>query len=203
MKRLAPIFIFLLSSLVVSGQDTISQNPDTLSENTYLLKNVMRDGETLPEVEIKEVKIISNSSMGSRFEYWKYRRLIDNLKRVYPYALIVRQRIEKVNNDLANLSTDKEKRQYINEVEKDVFASYEGDMREMTVTQGKLLIKLIDRETSSTSFELLQDYKGKFSASFWQSIARIFGTNLKDEYDPYGDDALIEFLIEEIDSGRI
>ena len=163
----------------------------------------MRNGETLPEIEIKEVKILSNRSSGSRFQYWKYMRLIDNLKRVYPYALIVRQRIEKVNYDLSKLSTDKEKRQYINEVEKDVFASYEGDMREMTVTQGKLLIKLIDRETSSTSFDLLQDYKGKFSASFWQSIARIFGTNLKEEYDPYGDDALIEFLIGEIDSGRI
>jgi hypothetical protein len=76
-------------------------------------------------------------------------------------------------------------------------------MRQMTITQGRLLIKLIDRETQNTSYDLIKDYRGKFSAAFWQSIARIFSTNLKEEYDPYGEDALIEILIFEIESGRI
>jgi hypothetical protein len=88
-------------------------------------------------------------------------------------------------------------------VEKDVFAEYEDDMRQMTMTQGRLLIKLIDRETQNTSYELIRDYRGKFSAAFWQSIARIFGTNLKEEYDPYGDDAVIELIIKELDAGRL
>ena len=68
-------------------------------------------------------------------------------------------------------------------------------MRQMTITQGRLLIKLIDRETQNTSYELIKDYRGKFSAAFWQGIARIFGTNLKEEYDAYGEDALIELII--------
>ena len=88
-------------------------------------------------------------------------------------------------------------------VEKDVFAEYEDDMRDMTITQGRLLIKLIDRETQNTSYTLIKDYRGKFSAAFWQGIARIFGTNLKEEYDPYGDDVLIESIIQEIDAGRL
>jgi hypothetical protein len=109
----------------------------------------------------------------------------------------------KVNEDMRNLNSDKERKDYIKKVEKDVFANYEGDMRDMTITQGRLLIKLIDRETRNTSYTLIKDYRGKFAAAFWQGVARIFGTNLKEEYDPYGDDALIESIILEIDAGRL
>jgi hypothetical protein len=73
----------------------------------------------------------------------------------------------------------------------------------MTISQGRLLIKLIDRETQNTSYDLIKDYRGKFSAAFWQGIARIFGTNLKEEYDRFGDDALIEIILMEIESGRL
>ena len=88
-------------------------------------------------------------------------------------------------------------------MEKDVFAEYEDDMREMTITQGRLLIKLIDRETQNTSYELIRDYRGKLTAAFWQGIARIFGTNLKEKYDAYGEDMLIELIILDIDAGKL
>jgi len=197
------IFIPLLFSFHVSGQDTLFQVGDTITGSTYLLNNVSRDGETLPEVEIKEVIITSNRSLASKFQYWKYQRLIYNIKLVYPYAIMVRERLWQVNSELMAIPGERERKNYLDEVEKDIFANYEDDMREMTITQGRLLIKLIDRETSNTSFELLRDYKGKLSATFWQSIARIFGTNLKEEYDPAGDDVIIEFIILEIDSGRL
>jgi hypothetical protein len=100
-------------------------------------------------------------------------------------------------------TTEKERREYMKKVEKDVFAQYEGDMRQMTITQGRLLIKLIDRETQNTSYTLIQDYRGKLAAAFWQGIARIFGTNLKEQYDPFGEDALIESIILEIDAGGL
>jgi hypothetical protein len=116
---------------------------------------------------------------------------------------MVRRRLEKVNEDMKKITTEKERKEYIKTVEKDVFAEYEGDMRQMTITQGRLLIKLIDRETQNTSYELIKVYRGRISAAFWQGIARIFGTNLKDQYDPYGEDALIELIIREIDAGRL
>ena len=101
------------------------------------------------------------------------------------------------------LPDEKERKNYLRNVEKSIFADYEDDMREMTITQGRLLIKLIDRETQNTSYALIRDYRGKFSAAFWQGIARIFGTNLKDEYDAFGDDAIIELIINEVDAGRL
>jgi hypothetical protein len=126
-----------------------------------------------------------------------------NLKKVYPYALIVRARLFQVNEEMKNINTEKERKDYMKKVEKDVFAEYEDDIREMTITQGRLLIKLIDRETLNTSYTLIRDYRGKLAAAFWQGIARIFGTNLKEEYDPFGADAVIESIIQEIDAGNL
>jgi len=196
--------VFFLYVAVSTGQiDSLKQRNDTLQGRTFLLQKVNRDGVTLPEVEIKEVTVYAHPTFPKKSDFRKYERLVNNLKKVYPYALIVRNRLSKVNEDMSNIKTDQERKDYMKKVEKDVFANYEGDMREMTITQGRLLIKLIDRETQNTSYTLIKDYRGKLAAAFWQGVARIFGTNLKEEYDAYGDDALIESIILEIDAGRL
>jgi hypothetical protein len=198
------ILIIILFANDISGQeDTLKQKNDTIPERLYLLQTVDRDGIIMPEVEIKEVTIVPRPTPEKRREYRQYERLVYNIKKVYPYALMVRVRLNQVNEALKNIPDEKARKAYMKSVEKDVFAEYEDDMRQMTISQGRLLIKLIDRETQNTSYELIRDYRGKFSAGFWQSIARIFGTNLKEEYDPYGDDALIELLVNEIEAGRL
>jgi len=200
------ILLFILLPVCSIGQvDTLRHKSDSLPDKVFLLQKVDRGGETLPEVEIREVTIFAKpkSKSARRSEYRQYERLIYNIKRVYPYALMVRAKLESVNEELKKIEGDRERKNYLKSVEKDVFAEYEGDMRQMTMTQGKILIKLIDRETQNTSYELIKEYRGKFSAAFWQSIARIFGTNLKAEYDPLGEDALIESIIMEIDAGRL
>jgi len=200
------ILLFMLLPVCSSGQvDTLRHKADSVPDKVFLLQKVERGGETLPEVEIREVTIFAKpkSKSARRSKYRQYERLIYNIKRVYPYALMVRAKLESVNEELKKIEGDRERKNYLKSVEKDVFAEYEDDMRNMTMTQGRILIKLIDRETQNTSYELIKEYRGKFSAAFWQSIARIFGTNLKAEYDPLGEDALIESIIMEIDSGRL
>ncbi len=198
------IILFFLFAITAKGQsDSVKPNIDTLSGKAYLLQSVERDGVTLPEVEIKEVTVYPYSKFPTKRDFRKYERLVYNLKRVYPYALIVRNKLYSVNQDLMDFHTEKERKDYMKTVEKDVFRQYEGDMRQMTMTQGRLLIKLIDRETQNTSYALIKDYRGKLSAAFWQGIARIFGTNLKEKYDPYGEDAIIESIILEIDAGGL
>jgi len=157
----------------------------------------------MPEVEIKEVTVYAHPRFPRKSDFRKYERLIYNLKKVYPYAVIVRKRLARVDADMQNIDNEDGRKEYLKKVEKDVFAEYEGAVRDMTITQGRLLIKLIDRETQNTSYTLIKDYRGKVAAAFWQGIARIFGTNLKEEYDPYGEDALIESIILEIDSGNL
>ena len=194
---------FIYIAVASGQQDTLKHKNDSLPDKFYLLQKVKRDGVTMPEVEIKEVTVVARPGSARRNEYRKYERLISNVKRVYPYALMVRERLNKVNEDLKNITGEKGRKEYIKNIEKDVFAEYENGIRNMTITQGRLLIKLIDRETQNTSYVLIRDYRGKFTAAFWQGIARIFGTNLKEEYDPYGDDALIEYIIREVDAGRL
>jgi hypothetical protein len=182
--------------------DSVKSRNDSLPDRFYLLQEVERNGVTMPEVEIREVTINARPSRARRSEYRQYERLIANIKKVYPYALMVRVKLSQVNEELENIP-DKNRKKYLKEVEKDVFGEYEDDIRDMTISQGRILIKLIDRETQNTSYTLIREYRGKFSAAFWQGIARFFGTNLKEEYDPYGEDALIEAIIKEIDAGRL
>lgn len=198
------ILILLGVSVSVTGQtDTNRFLYDTLPENYYKLHSVERDGVSLPEINIREAVIIGLPSTSKKFPYWKYERLVYNLKKVYPYALVVRSRLGEINSELEKIPDEKERKRYLRKVEKDVFGEYEDDIRDMTISQGKLLIKLIDRETLNTSYELIRQYRGGFSAAFWQSIARIFGSNLKAEYDPDGEDAIIEIILKEIEVGKL
>lgn len=202
MKPIFLLFAFVFYATDIQAQnDTLKLKSDTLSGKFYLLQKVKRDGETMPEVEIKEVKVLAHPRPERKSEYRKYERLVSNIKRVYPYAVMVRYRLSQVNDDLKNIKNEKDRKEYLKKVEKSVFADYEDDIQQMTITQGKLLIKLIDRETQNTSYELIREYRGKLTAAFWQGIARIFGTNLKEEYDGYGDDALIELIIRDVEAG--
>jgi hypothetical protein len=196
--------VLLFDVVSASAQkDTLKHKTDTLPDRFYVIQNVERDGEKLPEIEIKEVTISGKKRLFEGFQYWRYERMVYNVKKVYPYALIVRDKLNEVNTQLEQITDEKQKKRYLKDLEKEVFRNYEDDIREMTITQGRILIRLIDRETSNTSFDLIKEYRGKIAASFWQGVARIFGTNLKEAYDPVGDDLLIEMIILEIEQGRL
>jgi hypothetical protein len=204
LRILFSIFISLFFLVKISGQtDTSKQLNDTLPGNFYRLHTIERDGISLPEIDIKEVVIIGRPSTARKFPFYRYQRLIYNLKKVYPYAQVVRARFGAINEELEKIPEERDRKKYLRQTEKDIFGEYEDEVRDMTITQGRLLIKLIDRETLNTSYELIRQYRGNFSAAFWQSIARIFGTNLKEEYDPYGEDAIIEIIIHELEAGNL
>ncbi|OFY64211.1 MAG: hypothetical protein A2V64_03330 [Bacteroidetes bacterium RBG_13_43_22] len=200
------LFSLLFYTEAAGQKDTLIQKNDTVPNRFYLLQKVKRNGETLPEVEIKEVAVVGRMQGSPRREqsqFRKYQRLVYNLKKVYPYAMVVRERLSDVNAELATISDEKDRRNYLKQFEKEVFNEYEDDIRDMTITQGKLLLKLIYRETYNTSYDLIREYRGGLNAAFWQGIARIFGTNLKSEYDPYGEDILVELIIQDIQSGLL
>lgn len=203
MLRYLSILILILIVEGLSAQDTTRVSSDSVPDKFYLLENIERQGETLPEIELDEVTIVRKVRFKQRFQWWRYRRLVHNVKKVYPYAVIVRESLESVSDTLSTMTDERDRRKFLKKYEKSIFNDYEDDMRQMTVTQGKILIKLIDRETQNTGFELIRDHRGSVSAVFWQSIARIFGTNLKVEYEADGNDYLIEKIIYEIEAGRL
>ncbi len=132
--------------------------------------------------------------------YW---RTVRDVKVCLPYARIVSRTLNQADHDLSQLKTEKEREQYLENLEKEVKRKYEPVVREMTFSQGKMLIKLINRETHFTSYELLRVYRGKFSAMFWQGVARIFRANLKDEYNGSDKDRIIERVINLVEAGML
>ncbi len=204
MRFLFSIIISFGFIVRVSGQiDTVLQKKDTLQGNYYYLNSVVKDGIRIPAIDIKEVVIIGRPSTAKKFPYYRYQRLIYNLKKIHPYVQVVGAKLQEANATLEKIPDERDRKRYLRKFEKDIFGEYEDDVRDMTITQGRLLIKLIDRETRNTSYDLIRQYRGTFSAAFWQSIARIFGTDLKAEYDPYGEDAVIEIILNEIESGNL
>jgi hypothetical protein len=125
------------------------------------------------------------------------------VKKVYPIAKVAAIKLAEYNRVYTSFKTNKERKDYVKDVEKQLFAEFESDLRKMKVSEGRILIKLLDRETGNSSYEIIKEFKGGFSAFFWQSVAKLFGHDLKAEYDPVNEDRMIEYIISEIDLGLI
>ncbi|HHT99758.1 MAG TPA: DUF4294 domain-containing protein [Bacteroidales bacterium] len=167
------------------------------------VKAIVVDGDTIPQMLLNEVTVMEPWRFKNKREEAQYSRLVRNIKITLPYARMAAAKLQVINDNLAKLPTDKKRREYLKKAEKELFNEFEAPLRKLTFSQGKLLIKLIDRETGDTSYNLIREYKGGVSALFWQGIARIFGANLKDQYIPSDrvEDRMIEHIIALIDIG--
>ena len=132
-----------------------------------------------------------------------YNKLTKNVVKVYPYAQIASSLLEQYNKDLQFITSKTEQKQYMKIAEAELKAEFEGDIRNMTISQGRALIKLIDRETGDSSYELIKELKGSFSAFVWQTLARVFGSDLREKYDPEGADAMMESVVRRIERGEL
>jgi len=161
-------------------------------------------GDTIVLGYLNPVYITENWNPRRKKRYTrKYLKLIRDVKKAYPYAKLVGAKLKLYEDELAAIEKKRGKRKFLDKVEKELREEYEGDLRRLTITQGIILIKLVDRETGDTSYELVKQFRGSFSAFFWQSIARLFGHNLKLNYDAMGDDYLIEEVVQLIEKGKI
>lgn len=187
------ILILFLGHLAVLGQE----------KDFHVLQYRIVGNDTIPYVRISGVEVYDFKIFKTKKQVKKNNRLIRNVKRVYPWAKLAGQKLLEYEALLANVESDREKRKIMKQVEKEIQDEYGGELRKLTISQGKILIKLIDRETGDTSFELVQDFRGQFAAFFYQSFARIFGYNLKNRYDPEGEDRNIEIIVRMIENGLL
>ncbi len=148
------------------------------------------DGDTVIKVSILPVYVFRKPK-----DMRRYQKLVRNVKIVYPYAKQARAYLDTLEAEILKIDNPKERARFAKAMEKEIVRKYRPVLERMTFSQGKILIKLIDRETERTSYQILKQFRGGFVAGFWQTIARIFKANLKDEYDKEGDDQLIEQII--------
>jgi len=137
-------------------------------------------------------------------DWRKYYKLVYNFNKVYPYALVGRKMMAQVDSTIAaDVTRRSERSRYVNDVEKELFRLFEQDIRHMTVSQGLVLMRLIDRECGMSAYTIIKTYESGLAANFWQLVARLFSQNLKTRYDPTkGEDAKIEELCKIWDSGQ-
>jgi hypothetical protein len=113
-------------------------------------------------------------------------------------------KLHELNERYLEIDSEKEREKYSKQVEKALVAEFEDELKNLTVTQGRILLRLVDRETGNTTYEILKDFRGSLSAVFWQTVARIVGSNLKTHFDASsGEDKTIEEIIEEIEDGTL
>jgi hypothetical protein len=168
-----------------------------------LVPAVIVNNDTLPSVRLAEVKIYKTRVFKNKRQAARYDKLRRDVKRVYPYAILASAKLREYNATLSRIHNEIQRDAYMKKAEKELRTQFESDLRKLTFSQGRILIKLIDRETGKTSYQIVKELRGSFSAFMWQSLACLFGSNLKSEYDAKGDDKMIEDIIYLIESGEI
>lgn len=199
MKRLIFVLLFFVMFKIDCFAQSDFMNSYRLYRDGYISGyEIDEQGDTVIICKVSDVIVF-----GDIGNIRKHRRLIRNVKAVYPYAQDARKYFTKLNEQLEGVESKRERDRITKAFEKEIINRYTPVLKKMTFSQGKILIKLIDRETKRTSFELLEDFRGKFAARFWNLIARIFSADLRAGYDADGEDRLIEQIIMLYEAGLL
>ena len=170
---------------------------------TVKVSKVLVGGDRLQYMEFSNVYVYPQLTFSSKRQQQSYMRLVKNVKITLPLAKEVRQILIETAEYLETLPNDKAKEAHIKRVEQSILKEYKPKMKKLTYSQGKLLIKLINRECNSTSYEAIQAFMGPLRAGFWQAFAWAFGASLKKEYDPEGTDRLTERVVLLVEAGQL
>lgn len=172
-------------------------------DNDGRLAFFVEGGDTVYYDTITASKIYSRIPKQKGREWREYYRLVHNFSKSYPYALVARKLVTEADSTItADRLKGVKREKYISQVQKELFDVFEGQMRQLTVSQGALIMKLVDREVGKSSYDIIKGYKSGITAGFWQGIAKIFGSDLKKPYDPEGEDQLTEELVKLWESGE-
>ena len=151
--------------------------------------------DTIPFVQLRETYVFPPLHFTSPKEWSDYYRLIRNVKIVLPYAIMINNIIVETYEYIQTIPDPKRREAHLKLVEKGLMAQYKQPFKRLSYTQGKLLIKIIDRECNQSSYNIIKAFMGRLRAGFYQGFASIFGASLKKEYNPFGEDALTERVI--------
>lgn len=208
---LRTLCIVLLTGLLITiGTFTVQAqtsdvNPVTPSQRAVMLRLCIYKGDTIPSVELRPVYIYKPLKFKNRKQQRQYDRLVRNVKKTLPIAKEIKGIILETYEYLQTLPNEKARKKHISIVEESLKEQYTPRMKKLTFSQGKLLIKLVDRECNQSSYELVKAFMGSFKAGFYQAFASIFGASLKKEYDPIRnpEDIMTERVVILVENGQI
>jgi len=170
---------------------------------TPMQYEVLPNGDTVFVDLLDPVWVYPKGRQPKGADWRKDYKLVYNFNKVYPFALVGRKMMAQVDSTIAaDVSKKSQRSQYVNDVERELFRLFEKDIRKMTISQGLVLMRLVDRECGMSAYEIIKTYESSFAAGFWQLVAKLFSQNLKTKYDPEGKDKKLEQLVQKWDSGQ-
>ena len=207
-RVLLSLLTVVLTSALGEAQESLREELKQISKEGkkvqgFLVPVRTEYGETLPTVDLGPVSIYREMKYATPEERRAYNRLVRDVKITLPYAKMVSETMMETYEYLQTLPNDKAREAHLKRMQKELYEQYKPEMKKLTLRQGKLLLKLITRETNSTSYELIDSFLGGFAAGFWNMFAKFFGASLKADYDPYGRDAMIERVCTEVEYGLV
>ena len=201
-KKYTNLFLaILLLQLMVSR--SFAQDHQSSSKygpnDTLLVPVVYYNGDSLPARTLEMVRVVApiTHAMRKRMEEWT--KLRNAVYVTYPYARKAGIILNDINTRLGSMQTEEEKQSYIKTREKDLKKEFTDPLTQLSVYQGKVLMKLINRQTGNNCYNIIKEYKGGFTARFWQTVAFFFNSNLKQPYDPEGEDGQMENIVKEVE----
>lgn len=196
-------FIVSLFLLLIGLEGFAQQTEAAPPQPSYVTQLCVYEGDTIPYVSLPAVYIYQPLQFKNKRQARSYNKLVRDVKKVLPIANEVQRAIIETYEYLMTLPDDKARQRHLKAVEKSIKEQYTPRMKKLTFSQGKLLIKLVDRQTNSTGYELVKAFLGPFRAGFYQTFAALFGASLKKEYDPEGEDALTERVVRMVENGQL
>jgi len=190
------VFMFLVAPFLLAAQSPAGKQVLDATQ-------VAATKDTSLHFDLNPIDIYPDKKDLSPKKQREYSLLELKIRKVYPMAKVAAVRLAEYNRIYTSFRTDRERKNYVKGVEKQLFAEFEDTIKTMKVSEGRILIKLLDRQTGNTSYEIIKEFKGGFSAFFWQSIAKLFGHDLKAQYDPNAQDWMIEAIVMQMDLGLI
>ena len=172
-------------------------------DSSNILEYIVEGDDTIYIDPIKASKVYSMLPRQKGKDWRQYYRLVHNFSKAYPYALVAKKIVMQADSTIEseNMKWIKKGR-YVDDIQAELFDTFEKPLRKMTISQGMLLMKLIDREVGKSSYNIIKDYKNGLTAGFWQGVAKMFGSDLKAPYDPEGEDEMTEELVKLWEAGE-
>lgn len=197
MLRMRTAYRHIVLGTFLSAGVAVAQGPATWT------KAIIVDGDTVPTYLLPDHRVEVRVTGKHRKHVEQMDRLTRNVVKVYPYARITADLLAEYERDLAALEHTKDKNLYTKVAEAELRAEFEEEIKGLTMSQGRVLVKLIDRETGHTGYELVKELRGGFQAWMWQGVAKMFGNDLKTGYDANKEDAVIEAVVRRIQNGEL
>jgi hypothetical protein len=195
------LFGFLFQTPAIAQQNTVKPPMPTLGQNDTIAVYVtlLPDGTWVPTSALPDVECVAQMPKWMRKEQKKWSRLRNAVYVTYPYALAASRVINDINLKLEKATNEQVRKQIIKAQESQLKAAFGEKITNLSVYQGKVLMKLINRETGDNCYDILKEYKGGMNARFWQTVAFVFGGNLKQPYQPKGEDAEMEGIVLDVE----